>query len=211
MHITDLLTKGKDIKIIRRDGRKYTVTVNDIFATVISVSEIVQEGATVNFDKDEHVNLIVNKDNDTYNLGAKVQGYQTDANNKRFLKLGAYTSTVPNQKRDVFRLKIDGMTADIKAFCIYDVGKLQYEGQAEIVDLSETGMGLRVKQQLNHNGFVNCKFMLDGEKLGFTGRIVYCLQARGRYAVGINFLDGSEAQRRSIRKYILCKQVRRED
>lgn len=211
MHLSDLLSKGKEIKIVRQDGTKYMVTVQDVFATVVSVNEIVQAGVSVHLEMNEDVNLIIMKDNNTYNIGAKVNGFQLDPGNKRITKLGAYSSTVPSQKRDVFRLKMDGMMADIKAFLLYDVTKVQYEGKAEIVDLSEKGIGLRVKQQLAHNGFINCRFMLDGQKLGFTGRIVYCLQVRGRYAVGINFLDGSEAQRKSIRKYILCKQVRRED
>jgi len=60
--------------------------------------------------------------------------------------------------------------------------------QAHSRDISETGIGIRCRQQINADELVELRFHLDDVLYATRARVVHCTQTLGGYKVGLQFM-----------------------
>lgn len=209
-----LILQNNDVQVGKRvlldvNGIIYEAEVQEIHQNFLHLSALKKNGAIPRLFFNQPVYLMQELEEGGV-LFVLLRFMQHSAREKRADIFRLVRSTFHVALGGPLRLPLCGW-CELTIFSIFNRLRMEFNGRVQIYDLSETGIGLIVPNELPCDTFAECEFELVGKVLKLPSRATHGVSSdNGAYhRMEFEFISITRKERQNIRTFLFSEQARR--
>lgn len=190
--------------VIYFEEKTYKSTIQDIREDCMLINIPIGDGAYLDFEKDQEVDMNYYFKNSYYTFKTKVVGREKE-NQLILYKVQLPYDVIKIQRRDYVRV-------DLIDYVFLRTLEEDKWSKALILDLSGGGMRMSVIDEFYEGDKILIKLLLDGVEIKVNGEIIREIERRGNNQIyGVKFIDIPEIARDRIIKKVFSQMIKQRE